>query len=144
MSEAYDYLKERVKELESDVKRKDEVLAWDADKILECTTRIVEQNSTIATLQARAEKAEQNLVDCKASRVMCGERAMRLEQELIAFKAGIPVVVGYVSDGSEAWLRKYGHATAVLMRGKKSGMFKHPIYLDPQPPSKESTQEPAP
>jgi len=131
MSEAYDYLKERVKELESDVKRKDEVLAWDADKILECTTRIVEQNSTIATLQARAEKAEQNLVDYKASRVMCGERAMRLEQELIALKAAMPVCVGYVTAHEAAGLREPNKDSMPWVGYRKSHRRFVPVYLSP-------------
>ena len=91
----------------------------------------------IATLQARAEKAEQNLVDYKASRVMCGERAMRLEQELIALKAGIPVVVGYVDSKAAGSIRKtpfYG--IQVLVMPISDSKYQHPIYLDPQPPSK--------
>jgi hypothetical protein len=96
MSEAYDYLKERVKELESDVKRKDEVLAWDADKILECTTRIVEQNSTIATLQVRIALLE------KALTFIVNWKLPRVKTEDGDFSHG----VAYGSNGERDYMRK--------------------------------------
>jgi hypothetical protein len=45
-------MKERVKELELDLKHKDEILAWDADKILEMAIKIVEKSKRIALLEA--------------------------------------------------------------------------------------------
>jgi hypothetical protein len=51
MSEAYDYLKERVKELQQRITRQDEIIAWDADKLVECTTKIVDKTKRITELE---------------------------------------------------------------------------------------------
>lgn len=51
----------RLMEVESESKRKDEVLVWDADKILECTTRIVEQSERIAELEAEVKRLREAL-----------------------------------------------------------------------------------
>jgi hypothetical protein len=124
-----------VDQVEYDKTWKERLIYW-GDRLRE---KVYRQKNEIATLQARAEKAEQNLVDCKASRVMCGERAMRLEQELIALKAGIPVVVGYVTEYEAFGLRQPDKDSAPWVGYRQSSKRFVPVYLDPQPPSKEPT-----
>jgi len=62
MSEQYDYMKERVKELELDLKSKDEILAWDADKILEMATKIVEKSGRIAEQDAEIKALREQVM----------------------------------------------------------------------------------
>ncbi len=68
-------MQERIAALEKELKRKDEVLAWDADKILECTTKIVEQSKRIALLE-RSAALRDKIIEELESRLtpkQCGE-----------------------------------------------------------------------
>jgi len=55
----------RLMDVESESKRKDEVLVWDADKILECTTRIVEQSERIAEMEAKNQRLRDEVAGLK-------------------------------------------------------------------------------
>jgi len=51
MSESYEYLQETVKDLRQHITRQDEIIAWDAEKLVEYTNKIVDKAKRIAELE---------------------------------------------------------------------------------------------
>jgi len=73
MSESYEYLQETVKELRQRITRQDEIISWDAEKLVEHTTKIVKQgqeittlNQQISTLQARNKEQDATIASLRA------------------------------------------------------------------------------